>query len=83
MTVASSETTISMHFRHGSFNLCTCFFTMASNAMSGVNSPVLHIASTEQREQGAGATWKQQDQESQQERHRREKENKIDRMQES
>lgn len=37
----SSWMTMSMHFRHGSFSLMTCFFTMASNAKSGVNRPVL------------------------------------------
>ena len=39
--VTSSVTTRSTHFRHGSFSLMICFFTMASNAMSGVNRPVL------------------------------------------
>lgn len=37
----SSVTTRSTHFRQGSFSLMTCFFTIASNAMSGVNRPVL------------------------------------------
>lgn len=38
---ASSVRTRSTHFRHGSFSLTICFFTMASNARSGVNRPVL------------------------------------------
>ena len=37
----SSWITRSTHLRHGSFSFTTCFFTMASNARSGVNSPVL------------------------------------------
>lgn len=37
----SSWITRSTHFRQGSFSLTTCFFTMASNAKSGVKSPVL------------------------------------------
>lgn len=37
----SSWMTRSMDFRQGSFSLMICFFTMASNAMSGVNRPVL------------------------------------------
>ena len=37
----SSWITRSTHFRQGSFSLTTCFFTMASNARSGVKSPVL------------------------------------------
>lgn len=41
MVEVSSVTTISTHFRLGSFNFCTCFFTMASKARSGVKSPVL------------------------------------------
>lgn len=41
MTVASSETTRSTHFKLGSLSLTSCFFTMASKAMSGVKSPVL------------------------------------------
>lgn len=39
--VTSSVTTRSTHFRQGSFSFMTCFFTMASNAKSGVNRPVL------------------------------------------
>lgn len=42
MVDVSSLTTISTHFRLGSFNFCTCFFTMASKARSGVKRPVLH-----------------------------------------
>lgn len=41
MTVASSETTRSTHFKLGSLSFTICFFTMASKAMSGVKSPVL------------------------------------------
>lgn len=41
MTVASSETTRSTHFKLGSLSLTICFFTMASKAMSGVKRPVL------------------------------------------
>lgn len=37
----SSWMTRSIHFRQGSFSLMICFFTMASNARSGVNRPVL------------------------------------------
>lgn len=39
----SSWMTRSTHLRQGVFSLTTCFFTMTSNAMSGVNSPVLRI----------------------------------------
>lgn len=41
MTVASSETTRSTHFKLGSLSFIICFFTIASKAMSGVKSPVL------------------------------------------
>lgn len=41
MVDVSSLTTMSTHFRHGSFSFCTCFFTMASKARSGVKRPVL------------------------------------------
>lgn len=41
MVEVSSLTTISIHFRHGPFSFWICFFTMASKARSGVNSPVL------------------------------------------
>lgn len=41
MTVASSETTRSTHFKLGSLSFTICFFTMASKAISGVKSPVL------------------------------------------
>lgn len=58
MTVASSETTRSTHFKLGSLSFTICFFTMASKAMSGVKSPVLHHAEskseTPSRVQGAG-----------------------------
>lgn len=37
----SSWITRSTHLRQGSFSFTTCFFTMASNAKSGVKSPVL------------------------------------------
>lgn len=37
----SSWITRSTHFKQGSFSFTTCFFTMASNAKSGVKSPVL------------------------------------------
>lgn len=47
MTVASSETTRSTHFKLGSLSFTICFFTMASKAMSGVKSPVLHHAESE------------------------------------
>lgn len=40
-SVVSSVTTMSTHFRLGAFSLRICFFTMASKARSGVNSPVL------------------------------------------
>lgn len=42
----SSWMTMSMHFRQGSFSLMICFFTMASNARSGVNRPVLRDTHT-------------------------------------
>jgi hypothetical protein len=41
----SSEITMSTHLRHGSRIFFTCFFTMVSKAMSGVNSPVLNARS--------------------------------------
>lgn len=41
----SSEITMSTHLRHGSRIFFTCFFTMVSKAMSGVNSPVLNAQS--------------------------------------
>lgn len=41
MVKVSSLTTISIHFRVGSFSFWICFFTMASKARSGVKSPVL------------------------------------------
>lgn len=44
----SSWMTRSMHFRHGSFSFMICFFTMASNARSGVNRPVLKDIHTRQ-----------------------------------
>lgn len=56
----SSWMTRSMHFRQGSFSLMICFFTMASNAMSGVNRPVLKdtwIRQTRTRE----GQWKNSD----------------------
>lgn len=43
--LVSSEITMSTHLRHGSRVFFTCFFTMVSNAMSGVNSPVLNTRS--------------------------------------
>ena len=55
----SSWMTRSMHFRQGSFSLMICFFTMASNARSGVNRPVLRDATTDRHtdrwRHGAGA----------------------------
>lgn len=44
MTMASSETTRSTHFKLGSLSFIICFFTIASKAISGVKSPVLHHA---------------------------------------
>ena len=41
-TLVSSVTTMSTHFKHGSFNLAICPLTIASKAISGVKSPVLH-----------------------------------------
>jgi hypothetical protein len=35
------DITWSTHFNEGPFNLPICFLTTASNAMSGVNKPVL------------------------------------------
>lgn len=40
-SAVSSHTTMSTHFRLGSFSLRICFLTIASKARSGVNSPVL------------------------------------------
>lgn len=40
-TFDNSKTTRSIHFRQGSFNLFICFFTIASNAISGVKRPTL------------------------------------------
>ena len=40
-TLLSSATTRSMHLRLGSLRRVICFFTMASNAMSGVKRPTL------------------------------------------
>ena len=40
-TSVNSCTTISTHFKVGSFNLSNCSFTITSNAMWGVNKPVL------------------------------------------
>lgn len=37
----SSWMTMSTHLTQGPFSFMICFFTMASNAMSGVKSPVL------------------------------------------
>lgn len=42
MVVVSSLTTISTHLILGSLSFCTCFFTVASKARSGVKRPVLH-----------------------------------------
>lgn len=41
-TLVNSFTTRSTHFSDGSFNFEICFFTIASKAMSGVNSPTLN-----------------------------------------
>lgn len=45
--------TRSMHFTQGSFSLMICFFTMASNARSGVNRPVLKDIQTRQTWSGS------------------------------
>lgn len=42
MVDVSSLTTISTHLILGSLSFCTCFFTVASKARSGVKRPVLH-----------------------------------------
>lgn len=42
MVAVSSLTTISTHLILGSLSFCTCFFTVASKARSGVKRPVLH-----------------------------------------
>ena len=44
-TLLSSSITRSTHFSIGAFSCAICFFTIASNAMSGVNRPVLHKTS--------------------------------------
>ena len=41
ITEVNSLTTISQHFSDGARSFSICFFTMASNAMSGVNRPDL------------------------------------------
>lgn len=43
----SSWMTRSIHLMQGSFSFTTCFFTIASNAMSGVNRPVLETQTEE------------------------------------
>lgn len=48
MVDVSSLTTMSTHFKDGSFSFCICFFTMVSKARSGVKRPVLH----DDKEQG-------------------------------
>jgi len=49
-TVATSSwLTMSTNWTHGPLSLDICFFTMASNAMSGVNRPVLKGRKTEER----------------------------------
>lgn len=58
----SSWMTRSMHFRQGSFSLMICFFTMASNAKSGVNRPVLKDIQTRQ-------TWRRGARQKSRERH--------------
>lgn len=51
----SSWMTRSTHLRHGVFSLTICFFTMTSNARSGVNSPVLRMhGETEVQQQTDG-----------------------------
>jgi len=55
----SSWMTMSTHLTQGSFSLMTCFFTMASNAISGVKSPVLDKENKKDSEsQGNSFTWK-------------------------
>ena len=58
----SSSVTISTHLRQGPLSLIICFFTMASNAKSGVNRPVL-----DQEREGEGWT-EDTDQERERER---------------
>lgn len=53
----SSWITRSTHFRHGSFSFTTCFFTIASNAMSGVKSPVLAQVREKQTLSATGTPW--------------------------
>lgn len=51
----SSWMTRSIHLRQGVFSLTICFFTMTSNARSGVNSPVLRMhRETEAQQQTDG-----------------------------
>ena len=52
----SSWMTRSMHFTQGSFSLMICFFTMASNARSGVKRPVLKDIETRQTQRQGGQT---------------------------
>lgn len=51
MVDVSSLTTMSTHLILGSLSFCTCFFTVASKARSGVKRPVLHPRRRERREQ--------------------------------
>lgn len=51
MVAVSSLTTISTHLILGSLSFCTCFFTVASKARSGVKRPVLHPGRRRGREE--------------------------------
>ena len=45
-TLVNSITTMSTHFNEGCLSFSICFFTIVSNAMSGVNKPVLNNTQT-------------------------------------
>lgn len=55
----NSEITMSTHFRQGSLIFFTCFFTMVSNAMSGVKRPVLNTQDRGQDKAGGGRRGKE------------------------
>lgn len=54
MVDVSSLTTMSTHLILGSLSFCTCFFTVASKARSGVKRPVLHPRRRRRRRRGQG-----------------------------
>lgn len=53
----SSWMTMSTHLTQGPFSFMTCFFTMASNAMSGVKSPVLKPTKRKRKGNNCDKKW--------------------------